>query len=49
MIVRIMTFSIYYAHTDPVSNDLNSLAVDKLVVHSVTAVSVMTSQLSVLL
>ena len=48
MIVQIMTFSIYNAHTDPVSKDLNSLTINKLVVYSVTAIAVMNSQLSVL-
>ena len=31
-IVRIMTFSSYYAHTDPIFKDLNILTIDKLVV-----------------
>ena len=31
-IVRIMTFSTYYAHTDPLFKDLNILTIDKLVV-----------------
>ena len=35
MIVRIMTFSTYYAHTDPLFKDLNILTVDKLVVHRI--------------
>ena len=35
-IVRIMTFSTYYAHTDPlIFKDLNILTIDKLVVHRI--------------
>ena len=34
-IVRIMTFSTYYAHTDPLFKDLNILTIDKLVVHRI--------------
>ena len=32
-IVRIMTFSTYYAHTDPLFKDLNILTINTLVVH----------------
>ena len=34
-IVRIMTFSTYYAHTDPFFKDPNILTIDKLVVHRI--------------
>ena len=34
-IVRIMTFSTYYAHTDPLFKDLNILTIDQLVVHRI--------------
>ena len=34
-IVRIMTFSTYYAHTDPLFKDLKILTIDKLVVHRI--------------
>ena len=34
-IVRIMTFSTYYARTDPLFKDLNILTIDKLVVHRI--------------
>ena len=34
-IIRIMTFSSYYAHTDPIFKDLNILTIDKLVVHRI--------------
>ena len=34
-IVRIMTFSTYYAHTDPLFKDLNILTIDILVVHRI--------------
>ena len=34
-IIRIMTFSTYYAHTDPLFKDLNILTIDKLVVHKI--------------
>ena len=34
-IVRIMTFSTYYAYTDPLFKDFNILAIDKLVVHRI--------------
>ena len=30
-----MTFSTYYAHTDPLFKDLNILTIDKLVVHGI--------------
>ena len=30
-----MTFSTYYAHTDPLFKDLNILTIDKLVVHRI--------------
>ena len=30
-----MTFSSYYAHTDPIFKDLNILTIDKLVVHRI--------------
>ena len=32
-IVRIMTFSSYYAHTAPIFKDLKILTIDKLIVH----------------
>ena len=34
-IVRIITFSTYCAHTDPLFKDLNILNIDKLVVHRI--------------
>ena len=34
-IVRIITFSTYYAHTYPLLKDLNILTIDKLVVHRI--------------
>ena len=34
-IVRIMTFSSYYAHTAPILNDLKILTIDKLIVHRI--------------
>ena len=34
-IVRIMTISTYYTHTDPLFQDLNILTIDKLVVHRI--------------
>ena len=34
-IVRIMIFSTYYTHTDPVFKDLNILIIDKLFVHRI--------------
>ena len=34
-IVRIMTFSTYYAHTYPLFKDLNIFTIDKLVVHRI--------------
>ena len=34
-IVRILTFSTYYAHTDPLFKDLNIFTIDKLVVHRI--------------
>ena len=33
--VRIMTFSTYYAHTDPLFKDLNISTIDELVVHRI--------------
>ena len=34
-IVRIMTFTTYYVHSDPLFKDLNILTIDKLVVHRI--------------
>ena len=34
-IVRIMTFSSYYAHTAPIFKDLTILTIDKLIVHRI--------------
>ena len=34
-IVRLMTFSTYYAHTDPLFKDLHILTIDTLVVHRI--------------
>ena len=37
-IVRIMTFSSYYAHTAPIFRDLEILTIDKLIVHRIGTV-----------
>ena len=37
-IVRIMTFSYYYAHTAPIFRDLEILTIDQLIVHRIGTV-----------
>ena len=34
-LVRIMTFSTYYAHTDPLFKDMEILIIDKIVIHRI--------------
>ena len=34
-LVRIMTFSTYYAHTDPLFKDIEILIIDRLVIHRI--------------